>query len=133
MSNEPATRPNTVLIVCASVLVAVTILCVTLIAVAVEDGARSTTLIGLVAAPLTTGLGVLVVLGKVQNVERQVSEVKDHTYDLTNGLLDAKVRAAIGDILAPHLLDDDAREQLEADRAVRDSRNRNRQEKPRGA
>ena len=72
-------------------------------------GAELAPLIGLVGPTVAT----LAVLGKVNNIDQR-------TEDLTNGLMDAKLRAGVADVLPDHLIDPGAKDQLEADRARRD-------------
>jgi hypothetical protein len=101
----------------------VTILSVTAIAISIEDGARASTMIGLILAPLTTVLGILAVFGKVSNLETRMGDVQSDTRDLTNGLLDAKVRAAVADVIGPELVHEEAREQVALDRERRAQKN----------
>ncbi len=86
---------------------------ITLMAIAVEDGERLESLVGQLLASLPPTLGVLVLLSKVHGMGQQVDF-------LANGGTDAKVRAAVADVIDPDLLRDDAHDQLAVDRAVRD-------------
>lgn len=54
-------------------------------------------------------LGQLPVMAAVMLSLRSVEQVKRDTADLRNGLLDAKVRAGVADVLPDHLVDPDYR------------------------
>lgn len=86
---------------------------ITLMAIAVEDGARLESLVGQLLAALTPTIATVALLAKVHGVGRQVDF-------LANGGTDAKVRAAVADVIDPDLLRDDAHDQIAVDRAVRD-------------
>lgn len=93
---------------------------------AVEDDARVTSLLGLVL-PALASLGVLLgslykltaVAETAESTRERVEVIASQTTDLTNGGLDAKVRAAVADVLADHLIDPGATAQLGVDRARR--------------
>lgn len=80
------------------------------------------------SAALVTGIlanvgTIVAVLANFQRtgvVETKVEQVATDTHSLVNGLLDAKVRAGVADVVQPHLIDPDAELQLERDRIVRD-------------
>lgn len=86
---------------------------ITLMAIAVEDGARLESLVGQLLATLTPTIATVALLAKVHGVGRQVDF-------LANGGTDAKVRAAVADVIDPDLLREDAHDQIAVDRAVRD-------------
>lgn len=90
------------------------------LAFAVEDGARMESLVGLILPAAGTLLLALLALDRVAKVDEKIDRVGRQTTDLTNGLLDAKVRAAVADVLAPHLVDPAAEQQLDSDRIRRD-------------
>jgi hypothetical protein len=93
-----------------------TLLAATVIYIAVPDRESTVPLIlALIALP-TTVAGTLLTLTKVNQTNSQVEQ-------LTNGLMDAKVRAGVADVLPEHLLDPQARDQIAIDRATRDSAN----------
>lgn len=126
--SAPARPPSrgsgftTVLIVCVVVAFVVSVIAATAVAVLVEDAGRATVMIGLILAPLTSVLSALIVFAKVSDLDAKVGEVRTDTADLTNGLMDAKVRAAVADVLAPEYVDENARDQLIIDRARREHR-----------
>ena len=66
----PTPRISSTLIWCVVIVFVVTILSVTAIAISIEDGARASTMIGLILAPLTTVLGILAVFGPAINTKR---------------------------------------------------------------
>lgn len=101
-------------------VVAVAILGAVLVYIFAPEGADIAPLIGLVGPTVAT----LAVLGKVNNVDDKIDRVDQRTEDLTNGLMDAKLRAGVADVLGEHLIDPAARGQLEADRARRDEAGR---------
>ncbi|HSX67220.1 hypothetical protein [Nocardioides sp.] len=71
--------------------------------------------IGLILTALSTTVVGVLALAKIGSVEKTVDE-------LSNGLMDSKLRAGIADVLPDHLVDPKARPQLEQDRIRRDSR-----------
>lgn len=87
--------------------------------IAIEDGSRAATLIGLVIPLVGLAVPGLLALVKLNDVQATMTKVAGHTTDLTNGLLDAKVRAAVADVMSD-VIDPDAREQIATDRARRD-------------
>lgn len=87
--------------------------------IALEDGSRAATLIGLVIPLVGLAVPGLLALVKLNDVQATMTKVAGHTTDLTNGLLDAKVRAAVADVMSD-VIDPDAREQIATDRARRD-------------
>lgn len=104
---------DNVMILAVVMIFASVVASITTMAVAVEDGARLESLATQLLAAVPATLGVLVLLAKLHGVGRQVDF-------LANGGTDAKVRAAIGDVVDPALLRDDAHDQIAVDRAVRD-------------
>lgn len=73
---------------------------------------ESTTVIAVLFANLAAALPSVLALAKVSNTAEQVDK-------LANGLMDAKVRAGLADVLPDELIDPDAQHQLRADRARR--------------
>lgn len=69
-----------------------------------------------ILAMLAPTLAVLVTLQQVGQMRGQVAEVARDTHDLTNGLLDAKVRTGVADVLHPNLVDPTVTDQVEEDR-----------------
>lgn len=100
---------------------AITLAAVVVLAIAVDDGARATSLIGLVLATLAPTIGVVVTVLKLGELDRKVDRSLDHTEALTNGLADAKMRAAVADVMRDDLIDPGAVEQVDADRVRRDT------------
>lgn len=122
MTDPQPQRPvvnNTVLIVAATAVVVVTIGAIALVAVAIEDGARASSMIALIGAPLTLLLGFLGMFITLQNIGAKVERTERMATELTNGLGDAKTRAAVADVLPDHLIDPAMREQIERDRVRR--------------
>lgn len=120
MSPRPHPRPaalssTTPLLVCITVLSCFAIAAAVVIFVAVPDGANTGSLVALLLANLASTIPILVSVFKVNAVQNQVDEVAQDTERLANGTGDAKIRAAVAAVLAPHLIDPEAREQLAAD------------------
>lgn len=93
------------------------------LAFAVEDGARLESLVGLVLPAAVTLVLSFLALDRVAKVDEKLDRVGRQTTDLTNGLLDAKVRAAVADVLSPQMVDPAAEQLLDADRRRRDAAN----------
>lgn len=94
-------------------LFSATILGSTLVAVFAEGDAAAT----LVAAMMANLLTVVAVLANL----RVATQVRQDTAELKNGLLDAKVRAGVADVLPDHLVD---RDYVETGQRVRDDERR---------
>lgn len=122
------TPAPTVMIVAGTVMFCFVIAGCVSVFIAAPEGANTGSLVALLIGALAPTLASLAVLAKVQGVDekadrtsREVSAVRQDTYALTNGLLDAKVRAAVADVAHPSFIRPDAAEQIAADRAVRES------------
>lgn len=88
----------------------------------VDDSSLATTLVAAVFTNLAAMAAVLVKLLSAQAaVADAVGKVEQHTSALTNGLLDAKVRTAVAEVLRPELVDPNAHQQLRADTKRRDA------------
>jgi hypothetical protein len=81
-----------------------------------DQEATITILVGLLAPTIAS----LVTLAKTAGVAARVEKVASDTDDLTNGLMDAKIRAAVADVLPDHQLDPAAADQIADDRERRD-------------
>jgi hypothetical protein len=88
---------------------------VTLLQLFAPEDANATITALLASMPAT--VAVLANLVRTDQAASIASEIRQDTQDLTNGLLDAKVRSGVAQVLAPELVDDDIAEQLEHDRA----------------
>lgn len=110
---------NNVIIIVAAVVGVVVILAITSVAIAIEDGARAASMIGLIVAPLATLLAFFGLFVNVQSIKADVSRSLEQTTELTNGLGDAKFRAAVADVLPDHMIDPAIRDQIVRDRARR--------------
>lgn len=105
-------KNQTAIIIGVVAMFCTTMLGVVLLAVfAPSDQAAST--IGLVLASLSSTVVGVLALAKIGSVERTVD-------DLSNGRMDSKIRAGVADVLPDHLIDRNARPQLEQDRKRRD-------------
>lgn len=123
MSNRPTTTPavsTTVVAVSVVIVFCFTLACAAAMFIAAPDGANTGSLITILLGPLAPTIGTLALLVKVSGTDAKVDQVAQDTYRLTNGLLDAKVRAGVADVVAPELLREDAHAQVALDRQVRD-------------
>lgn len=77
----------------------------------------STALVASLVANLGTIVAVLANFQRTGVVEGKVDQVAADAHDLVNGLLDAKVRAGVAEVLVPHMVDPEAAHQLRQDRA----------------
>jgi hypothetical protein len=93
-----------------------TMLVVAYLSTAVESSAAAA-LVASLLGNLSALAAVLVNLQRTANVESTVNDVARDTHDLRNGLLDAKVRSGVADVLPDHLVDPAASHQLRQDRA----------------
>lgn len=105
-------KNTTAIIAGVTAMFCTTMFGVFLIAVLAPEQAATT--IGLVLASLSSTVVGVLALAKIGSVEKTVD-------DLSNGRMDAKIRAGIADVLPDHLIDRNARPQLEEDRKRRDS------------
>lgn len=125
MTNSPTPHvpnsrgDNTVLIVAGTVVGVVVVVAITAVAIAIEDGARAASMIALIVGPLATLLAFLGLFVKVQSLGGDVAKSLEQTTELTNGLGDAKFRAAVADVLHNDLIDPAVHDQLARDRARR--------------
>lgn len=105
-------QPSNALIVAATVVAGLAIVSMTLIIITVDKSELPEGWLSLFLGFLSSLVVAVVGLAKLDKVERQVD-------DLTNGLMDAKIRSGVADVLPNHLVDPAALEQLEADRQRR--------------
>lgn len=103
-------KNSNAIVAAVSAMFCFTMLSVVLVAVLVPDRAEG--LITLMIGAMATTVPAVIGLSKITGVERQVT-------DLTNGLMDSKIRAGVADVLPDHLVDDTARPLIERDRARR--------------
>lgn len=111
---------NNVIVIVGAVVFCFVIAAVVAVYVAAPEGANTGSLITLLIGQVAPTLVALGVLAKVNSTDAKVERVADDTYRLTNGLLDAKVRAGIADTMPEHMLDPDyVEDQMHVDRRVR--------------
>lgn len=104
------------------VLVAITLAAVVALTTLAPPGEDRRTVVLQVLGILAPTLAVMVTLVQVGRVQAQVETVARDTHDLTNGLLDSKVRAGVADVLHDDLMDPEAADQVAEDRARIESR-----------
>lgn len=111
-SPTPIRTAPTAVIVGVVVVVCFAIAAVVAITIAAPDGANTGSIITLLLGSLAPTIAALANLAKTEKIQAQVDE-------LSNGLGDAKHRAAIADVVRPEFLRDDAAPLLDQDRARR--------------
>lgn len=112
MSTNRPTSSTTVIVVAVASMFCFTMAAAVAIVVAVPEGTNPGALVALLLAAMGTAVPAVLALAKIGRVAAQVD-------DLSNGLMDSKIRAGVADVLPPQLVHQDAREQLESDRARR--------------
>lgn len=117
--NNPPAISYTVLMVCVVVLVCFMAACAVAVFLAAPEGANTFSLIALLIGSVPATVASLVGLVKISGVAEQMTDVQADTNALTNGLGDAKLRAAVADVLHPNLVDPAIKTQLEADKLHR--------------
>lgn len=91
----------------ALVVVFVSTLAAVVLVVTLAPADQVGTLVPLILGAVAPTAAVLVSLRTTQNLAGQVDQVAQDTHDLRNGLLDAKVRAGVADVLPDHMIDPD--------------------------
>lgn len=99
-------------------LVGITLAAVVALMALAPAGEDRRTVVLQVIGILAPTLAVLVTLLQVGRVESKVQDVARDTHDLTNGLLESKVRTGVHDVLHPNLVDPDATDLVAEDRAA---------------
>lgn len=118
-ANPPRRSDTGLMLICVTVLVAIVVAgAVAAYIFGPEDG-ESSSLITTIVAVLAPTVAAMAAVIKVGAVSGQVADVQEDTTKLANGLGDAKIRAAMADVLPDHLVDPAAKPQLEADRLRR--------------
>lgn len=93
--------------------------------IAAPEGANTGSLVVILIGTLPPTVASLVALAKVTGIGGDVAEVKADTTRLTNGLADAKMRAALAEVVPNHMIDPAyAQEQLGVDRLTVDLHNK---------
>lgn len=118
-------KTNPVIAVIAGIVACfVTIAVCSTVVYAVDSEAAAdflTPVLGFAGTTLALIAGLVAVTRKQEETARQLDDVKRDVTYLANGGMDAKVRAGVADVLPDHLLDPEAAEQIEADRAYREA------------
>lgn len=99
------------------VLVGITLAAVVALMALAPAGEDRRTVVLQILGILAPTLAVLVTLQQVGRVQAGVDSVAQDTHDLTNGLLERKVRTGVADVLHPNLMDPATVQQVEQDRA----------------
>lgn len=116
---SPPIKPpsnSTAIVVAVCVVFCFTLATVAAIFIAAPDGANTGSLITSLLGTLAPTIAALALLVKVNSTEAKVDRVEATTDRLANGLLDAKIRAGVADVLDPSLIDETAHQQLATDR-----------------
>lgn len=116
MPNHRTTSSNSsgIVVIVACVMFCFVVSAVVVIAIAVPEGGNPGSLIALLLGAFASTIPALATLAKVGGVEKRVE-------DLSNGLMDSKVRAGVADVVADHLIDPTVHARLVDDRARRDA------------
>lgn len=113
--NRPST---TAALAVVGLVFTVTVLGVVAAFLFAPPGTDAAMVIGPLLGTLAPTIAAIAVLVQVRGVDAKVDRVADDTYRLTNGLLDAKVRAGFADV-APHLVHPEADALVAEDRLTR--------------
>lgn len=113
---------NAVLLAIAGCFVTVVVAC-TVVYTVDSQGATDfiTPVLGFTGTTLALVAGLAQINRKQAEQQAQLDDVKRDVGYLANGGMDAKARAAIGDVVREELLKPEAKAQLEQDRAYRDA------------
>lgn len=117
---SPQRVSSTAALVVVAVVFCVTVLSVLLAFLFAPEGRDLTLVIGPLLGTLAPTIAAVALLVQVRGVQADVSQVRQDTHALTNGLLDSKVRAGVAEVLHPDLVDPDAAATIRRDRVVRD-------------
>lgn len=110
--------PTAALVVVAVVFV-VTVLSVLAAFLFAPEGRDLTLVIGPLLGTLAPTIAAVALLVQVRGVQADVSQVRQDTHALTNGLLDSKIRAGVAETVRPDLVDPEIAATIERDREVR--------------
>lgn len=117
---NPSRSNTTAALVVVCVVFCFTLLAVLLAFLFAPAGSDATQVIGPVLGTLAPTIAAVALLVQVNKVDAKVERVAEDTYRLTNGLLDAKVRAGVADVIKDEHIDPEAKALLVEDRRVRD-------------
>lgn len=106
--STPPSKPSTAVVVCLTVVAVTAIGAVAGLVLADAETDKVVVVVGLVGTMVTALVGLT-----------RTEQIKKTVDDLSNGRMDAKIRAGVADVLADHLIDQGATQQIEADRARR--------------
>ena len=88
-----------------------------------DHGSVTTLLLGLTSTTVVALLALLKSMDNARELERNSANTEDTARtvsELANGAMDSKIRLAVAEVLAPHLVDPGVRPQLEVDEHKRD-------------
>lgn len=119
-NSTPQRVGSTAALVVVAVVFCVTVLSVLLAFLFAPEGRDLTLVIGPLLGTLAPTIAAVALLVQVRGVQADVSQVREDTHALTNGLLDSKVRAGVADVIRDEHLDPEAVQLIHEDRAVRD-------------
>lgn len=105
--------PSTALVVALVIIAVTAILGTVCILITLDKSQLPEGWLGLFFAMIGSIVAAVVTLARLDKVSRQVD-------DISNGRMDAKIRAAIADVVKDEHLDPDASSQIRADRIRRD-------------
>jgi len=109
----------TAALVVVAIVFVVTVLSVLAAFLFAPEGRDLTLVIGPLLGTLAPTIAAVALLVQVRGVQADVSQVRQDTHALTNGLLDSKVRAAVSETVRDDLIDPSAHAMIERDKRVR--------------
>lgn len=115
-----STSRTTTVVWGAVVVFTVTLGAIVALSFSVDDTEQLLRLVGLILPAAGSLLLGFLALDRVTKVDEKVDVVAKHTTELTNGLMDSKIRAAVADTIKDIYIDPGAQQLLEADRRRRD-------------
>lgn len=110
---------GTVLLMCITSLTCFVVGIAAVVWLFAPEGSDPTVLVSTLVGTLAPTIAVMGALARLSSVSDQVADVAEDTNKLANGLGDAKIRAAVADVLPDHMIDPQARPLIEADRMRR--------------
>lgn len=116
----PSRNATTAALIVVAIVFCVTVLAVLAAFLFAPEGRDLTLVIGPLLGTLAPTIAAVALLMNLNKVDAKVEEVRQDTYRLTNGLLDAKVRAGVADVVKDEHLDPGAVALIAQDRKVRD-------------
>lgn len=116
--SSPSSKPTvsgTALVVGVAAVFCFTVAAVVAVTIAIPDGGNAGSLVALLLGSMAPTIAAIVGIARINGVEDKVDE-------LGNGVMEAKIRTALADVLAPDHIDPAARAQVANDRIANAAR-----------